>query len=183
MAFSEETKRIVRQKAAFQCCRCRSLGVEIHHIVPQKNGGLDDLDNAAPLCPNCHSDFGDNSEKRKSILEMRNWWYETVDRMYSPVTNSLLKELGDKVENIQKGNTDAMESLKIELKSIISGVIDNMNTQSVGVTASNVMQLSLASSSKLGDGVHANMMCKKCGTRIGLLIGSNNCPNCEEEIS
>ncbi len=60
MAFSEQIKIEVRQKAGYQCCRCRSFGVKIHHIVPQKDGGSDTNDNAAPLCPNCHSDFSDN---------------------------------------------------------------------------------------------------------------------------
>ena len=55
MAFNEDTKREVRQKAAYQCCRCRSFGVEVHHILPQKDGGPDTIDNAAPLCPNCKS--------------------------------------------------------------------------------------------------------------------------------
>ena len=35
---------------------------------------------------------------------------------------------------------------------------------------------------RLADNVHANFQCKKCGTIIGLMIGSNECPNCHTSI-
>jgi len=62
--FSESVKKEVREKAAFRCCRCHSIGVEVHHIIPKKDGGTADIDNEAPLCPNCHDWFGDNPKKR-----------------------------------------------------------------------------------------------------------------------
>jgi hypothetical protein len=76
MPFTEKTKLKVRKKAAFQCCRCKGIGVEIHHIVPESDGGDDSINNAAPLCAKCHADFGDNIKKRKEIRQMRDWWYE-----------------------------------------------------------------------------------------------------------
>ena len=40
-----------------RCCLCDRLhGVQVHHIVPVEGGGSDHVDNAIPLCPNCHSD-------------------------------------------------------------------------------------------------------------------------------
>src|SRR5437016_1760860 len=42
---------------------------------PQAQGGSDDIDNAAPLCQNCHARFGANPEKRTEIRLMRDWWY------------------------------------------------------------------------------------------------------------
>ena len=45
MSFSEKVKKEVNEKAAFQCCRCRVIGVQIHHIIPTKDGGSDDIDN------------------------------------------------------------------------------------------------------------------------------------------
>lgn len=75
MSFSETLKKKVRERANFRCCRCQEIGVEIHHIVPKSEGGLDTEENAAPLCPNCHSGYGGNTEKRKEIREMRDSWY------------------------------------------------------------------------------------------------------------
>src|SRR4051794_1649538 len=67
MPFSEKVREQVRFKAAFRCCICGEIGIEVHHIVPQGKGGEDTLHNAAPLCPNCHAWFGDNPRKRKEI--------------------------------------------------------------------------------------------------------------------
>ncbi|MGO9371071.1 MAG: HNH endonuclease [Syntrophobacteraceae bacterium] len=47
--------------------------MEIHHIVPEPQGGPGTIDNAAPLCAKHHADFGDNPHKRKVIREMRDW--------------------------------------------------------------------------------------------------------------
>jgi len=88
--FPESIKKLVKAKAHFQCCRCRNIGVEVHHIIPQKDGGPNNFDNAAPLCKNCHTDFGDNPMKRKEIKEMRDWWYKKCDEMYKSIV--ILKE-------------------------------------------------------------------------------------------
>src|SRR5437016_3298747 len=82
MPFSEAIKLDVRRKAAFRCCRCHDIGVEVHHILPEESGGTDDEDNAAPLCPNCHDKFGANPVKRKEIRQMRDWWFEVVAEKY-----------------------------------------------------------------------------------------------------
>lgn len=88
--FSEKTKQMVREKAHFRCCRCQHVSIEVHHIIPQEHHGKDDFDNAAPLCANCHTDFGDNPEKRKEIRQMRDWWYKICEEMYKNVI--VLKE-------------------------------------------------------------------------------------------
>jgi hypothetical protein len=49
MAFTETLKLTVKRKAHFSCCLCHSLGVEVHHIVPQAEGGPDTEDHAAPF--------------------------------------------------------------------------------------------------------------------------------------
>jgi 5-methylcytosine-specific restriction endonuclease McrA len=76
MSFSEAVKTDVKRRTHFQCCLCRSLGVEVHHIVPQSGDGPDVEENAAPLCPSCHEIYGANPEKRKVIREARELWYE-----------------------------------------------------------------------------------------------------------
>ncbi len=76
MAFNESIITKVRKSAHFQCCICNVLGVEVHHVVPQEEGGSDTEDNAAPLCPSCHETYGANPTKRKFIKEARDLWYE-----------------------------------------------------------------------------------------------------------
>ncbi len=73
MDFTEQVKKEVKERAAFRCCRCQQIGIHVHHIIPQENGGSSDMDNAAPLCPNCHDYFGANPQKRKEITQMRDW--------------------------------------------------------------------------------------------------------------
>ena len=83
MAFPESLKLIVKKKANFSCCICYDKYVEIHHIIPNEDGGPDSEDNAAPLCPSCHEKFGANPTKRKFIRETRDYWYELCEKKYS----------------------------------------------------------------------------------------------------
>ena len=81
------------------CCRCREIGVDVHHIIPLSKGGSDKIDNAAPLCQNCHDRYGDNPTKRKVIKQMRDWWYEVVKEKYLP-NDAFLKKLAELDKNI-----------------------------------------------------------------------------------
>jgi hypothetical protein len=78
MAFSERVKSVAKHQSAHRCCVCHATFVEVHHILPQEHGGSDDLDNAAPLCANCHDLYGGNPDKRKSIRQMRDSWWKTI---------------------------------------------------------------------------------------------------------
>lgn len=80
MAFSEKTKLIAKKSACFHCVICHRAFVEVHHIVPQSEGGSDDIENAVALCAGCHDLYGGNPEKRKQIREMRNHWYELMEK-------------------------------------------------------------------------------------------------------
>lgn len=62
MPFSEKDKLEVKHKSAFRCCMCENFtpSIQIHHIIPQEEGGADDIDNAAPLCALCHDSYGGN---------------------------------------------------------------------------------------------------------------------------
>lgn len=97
MAFSEELKLNIKKKSHFSCCLCHALGIEIHHIVPQAEGGPDTEDNAAPLCPTCHEIYGANPQKRKFIRETRDFWYELcADRFKGDA--GILNEISQKVD-------------------------------------------------------------------------------------
>jgi hypothetical protein len=77
---------------------CQGLFIEVHHIIPESQGGPDSEDNAAPLCASCHAAFGGNPDKRKTIREMRDFWYERCDkRMESEQRSPELTDLFSKV--------------------------------------------------------------------------------------
>ena len=88
MSFSESLKKKIRKQSQGHCCICKNFPVEIHHIIPQAEGGSDNEDNAAPLCPNCHTTHGDNPKMRKQIRERRDDWLEHC-RIQSAVTAKL----------------------------------------------------------------------------------------------
>jgi hypothetical protein len=113
MSFSEILKSKVRKKAHFSCCLCKAIGIEVHHIVPQEQGGPDTEDNAAPLCPSCHETYGANPEKRKFIREARDLWYEICEKRYAP-DSSKLDDIKKALEKMV--SYDDFQRFKEELK-------------------------------------------------------------------
>lgn len=101
MAFSEKIKSKVKRLSHQTCCVCKTIGIEIHHIIPQSEKGPDTLDNAAPLCPSCHEIYGQNPTKRKFIRETRDIWYDICEKRYGAYP-SKIEEILSKVENIHK---------------------------------------------------------------------------------
>ena len=84
MAFSEALKKEVRKKSDGHCAVCHKPIVEIHHIKPQAENGEDTFDNAIALCAGCHDLYGDSPSKRKQLKEMRDNWYEEVEKRKQP---------------------------------------------------------------------------------------------------
>lgn len=185
MGFSESIKLEVKRKAAFQCCRCRYVGVEVHHIIPQEYGGSDDIDNAAPLCANCHAHFGGNPEKRKEIRQMRDWWYEVVSSQLKGIQNSALlgqiAELNEKI-NVISANQDRQDlkfqtdfrEIKDALKSMSDKYIDSMTPSTAVATASGIVNTVLTGT---GSNVLTTFRCWKCGRQTDLQY-SSICPTC-----
>lgn len=57
MSFDQKEAEALLVDAGRMCCLCGKLhSVQLHHIVPKEDGGTDDIDNAIPLCPNCHDE-------------------------------------------------------------------------------------------------------------------------------
>lgn len=145
MAFSESVKLKVKHLAAFKCCRCQNIGIQIHHITPQEYGGKDELDNAAPLCPNCHDYFGANPVKRKEIKEMRDWWYERVKLMYQQPDYRLLAQVNDKVERLLRSDSDrkkGIDSLKKILKTVAESAIKDLTLETAPEAATFITDIS-----------------------------------------
>jgi hypothetical protein len=113
MSFQEKVEIEVKELAAFRCCKCQSIGVEVHHIIPGKEGGSKDIDNAVPLCAKCHADFADIPQKREEIQQMRDWRYKTAAEMFSP--RSDLAHLELKINDLvpaRQQNSEGLGNLK-----------------------------------------------------------------------
>lgn len=147
MSFSSQIINQVKEKAAFKCCRCQSIGIEVHHIIPQRDKGPDTLENAAPLCPNCHSWFGDNSIKRKEITHMRDWWFKVVEKQYSPndINYKLFSEINAKIEALTTNQDKALIDLKETLKNAALETIDQMTVGTARTTASGIANATVTS--------------------------------------
>jgi hypothetical protein len=75
---SEEIKIEVIALSNNRCCVCQTPFVQLHHIDgdPSKN----DIDNIAPLCPNCHSQAHSNNRLTSNLTAsrvktLRGKWY------------------------------------------------------------------------------------------------------------
>jgi len=118
MPFSEEQRALVRKRGHFRCCFCHAIGVEIHHIIPTADSGLDTEDNAAPLCPSCHETYGANPVKRKFIREARDVWYELCARSV-PFPAEELKAISQTLQQV--ATKDDLARLSIQNSIYVLG--------------------------------------------------------------
>jgi len=198
MGFTENQKQKVKEKAAFKCCRCRTVGVQIHHIKPKKDGGLDEDDNAAPLCPNCHDYYGDNPSKRKEIKQMREWWYQTVSKMYPDRSKDFesLRTMDTKFEliansiseNEQKWELE-FNDLKQDLKKLSGALIENVNSETAFVITPNIIGPFSSNEGKESESHYlifekSEITCSNCGK---VFEGYKNslyiCPHCSNTFN
>jgi hypothetical protein len=111
--FSEKIKNEVKRRAHYKCCMCEEITVDVHHIIPEKDGGTDDIDNAAPLYGHYHDLYGDNPMMRKTTRRRRDLWYELCEKSeqksdFTPVLKKMdglfgkLKDLEDNQEEQRK---------------------------------------------------------------------------------
>lgn len=175
MPFSEELKLKVKQRAFFQCCLCKALYVEVHHIVPETEKGPDTEENAAPLCPSCHETYGANPVKRKFIREVRDFWYQLCAKRFktegqnNQVLSGLIENAASKADLL-----NVKDAILADIQKKLESAIERPNT-TVNETKTAVASVSTI----LGPGVSANRKCNHCGTQIGLFIGDQgHCPNC-----
>lgn len=186
MSFTEKLKDKVRKKSHYQCCVCKELFIDIHHIIPESENGPDDIDNAAPLCAKCHRQFGNNPDHRKTIRGMRDLWYKICKTRYKdnysqPIFEKL-DSLGQEIIAIKDDKVKEsaiLEDIKKEICKLRDKEQENIKSSS----SVEEIQSESITATKLGSGVHANVHCNKCNTTIGLLVGTDNCPNCGNPIN
>lgn len=189
MSFPEKIKKEVMKKAGYHCCVCHrsAVSVEVHHIIPQAEGGDDSIENAAPLCPSCHSDYGGNPEKRTRIKQMRDWWYETTAQMYASKITSpehlngihkSLQKLNIKQNSIlkkQDKHDSDLEDLRVHLKAISNNMIDSMTPATSDITTSSIVSAAVSSIRPTKDN---EVTCNRCGSLID--VRNDFCPRCNQ---
>jgi len=112
---------------------------------------------------------------------MRDWWYLQVEEKHagSGANLAVLSAIDSKLEDIRHNQGAELRNLKEMLRKVSNETIDGITPQTAAVASSFIANASDAASSvRLGDRVHSNVVCRRCNTRIGLLIGANACPNC-----
>jgi Fe2+ or Zn2+ uptake regulation protein len=190
MPFPQSVKDGVLRMAAFRCCRCEKIGgVEVHHIIPEEFGGSDDIDNAAPLCPNCHTDFGDNPKKRKEITKLRDWWYQVAKAKYPTKVIGVekLDEINEKIGRYEKGLSDIGE-IKAMLRPLLDNLMNTLTPSTASKAASSIVDTVVSSTGmstipvpKVHGTGHSVIMCKECGAFVD--VEGNYCSKCGTKLN
>jgi hypothetical protein len=175
MAFNESLKLSVKKRSHFSCCLCHSLYVEVHHIIPEEEGGPDIEDNAAPLCPSCHETYGANQDKRKFIREARDFWYELCGKRFASEADKL-EEISKRIE--RAATKEDVNQLIDKITELVENIKNNPQKNEQQKKQELAGFTGMLGTTPLG-GVSVGRQCKHCGTTIGLFIGDRgSCPDC-----
>lgn len=141
MSFPDELKEKLLLWCDRRCCLCKKgsdLLIQVHHIVPQADGGGDDEDNAMPLCFDCHgkvhlaSHSGGTMFKTNELKKRRNQVYDECTRHLVPIlryhvhqTNLQLPWVGFTLSH--DGNAPSVKAI-VKLDTYVNGQsADNPN--------------------------------------------------------
>lgn len=146
MAFSQEIRTKTLLWCDRHCCLCKKacgVNIEIHHIMPQSKGGSDEIDNAIPLCFDCHSDVErynsehprGNKYKSDELRARREQVYEEFTRHLVPplryeITQIIPVDNGQHVRNFPDVGfviRHAGDSLPVKVRVVVESL---MNKQS-----------------------------------------------------
>ena len=134
-----------KKRAQFVCVVCGHPFVEVHHIVPEADGGPNEIENAAPLCAGCHDLYGGNPEKRKTIRQMRDAWFEHCEKAPK---HSAVCALSEQLDNMRSRlrQTELTQLKQDELLSEIKTALTSFHqSQAAHVsTAKSLAELSQA---------------------------------------
>ncbi len=141
MDFSEALKKKVRKKSHGFCCMCKEpWDVEIHHVIPQEEDGPATEDNAAPLCGRCHNLFGANPQKRKTIREHRDVWYEICENRFT-----LDATWANKIASGMDSTTEQLASIQGTLLHLMAEVSSKDDASSFGESYNGMIGMEFAS--------------------------------------
>jgi len=80
---------------------------------------------------------------------MRDWWYEQVGRMYSPMDwemlgrmNGMLQKIDEKIDSISEaqGKNQVIDELKNQLKQFVEKEIDRITLETAQVVSSTLVR-------------------------------------------
>ena len=194
MPFPEKVKTEARMKAHFKCVVCRATPfVDVHHIIPEGEGGPNTLDNAAPLCAGCHDLYGNNPDKRKQLRQMRDQWYEICEIRYS---DSDIRFYMDKLEKIDQGlckidkaMNEKEDSQTQILQGIQTGLSELMKRAGESIRTAPTFDVVSSTSGYVGTAlsmagtVHVHARCAYCQTQFAMKLDTSPCPVCGKPFS
>jgi hypothetical protein len=108
MPFSHDVAERALLDCGRHCCICHKFcgsKMELHHIVPEAEGGEDTYENCVPLCFDCHAEvkaYNPKHPKGRKYTESelrghRDRWYEKVRNSHAVTTNPDYVELDRKL--------------------------------------------------------------------------------------
>ena len=139
MAFDERTRTRALLWADRHCCLCKracGVNIEVHHLTPINDGGSDEIDNAIPLCFDCHSDvMRYNTEhprgtkyKVEELKARRDQVYEEFTRHLVPpvevqITQALPSGQSREFPDIGFALTHRGDSLPVRVRVLVESVV------------------------------------------------------------
>ena len=128
MPFSQKDVETALVLCGRNCCLCHRFcgtNIELHHIVPEGKGGLDVLDNAIPLCFDCHAEvehYNPQHPRGRKFTESelkahRDAWYAKVATSEgalraSPEHTNMDRTLFSKIRQMLPSDGDGISFLR-----------------------------------------------------------------------
>ena len=107
MAFSEDVRSKVLLWSDRHCCLCKKacgVNIEVHHLIPEEQNGGDEIDNAIPLCFECHGSVQHYNSKhpigtKYKVDELR----KRRDQVYDEFTRHLVPPIHYEITQALQG--------------------------------------------------------------------------------
>ena len=144
MGFSPKIRTKVLLWSDRHCCLCKKpcdTNIEVHHIVPEADGGSNGIENAIPLCFDCHgrvhnykgSQSLGNKYKPEELKVRRNQVYEEFTRhlvppIYYAITQTISEKKKRKLPDVGFVISNLGDSLPVKAKVKVSFVVPNKKT-------------------------------------------------------
>ncbi len=203
MPFTDKTRWEVKRRAHFKCCWCQQLkgSLDAHHIIPESEGGTNDIDNAAPLCKECHDTYGSNPSKRTEIRKRRDFWYEKCETILKHESIEQLEETFKIIQKTYVEYEERLENVENNVKTLqqknnywfdinqklISELSDASDEKKSKIfqqiaSTSNIIASGTATIAEVSGNVNviADYFCPKCGSPTINRTGTNReCVRCK----
>lgn len=135
MPFKDDIKNKVLLWSDRHCCFCKKQcgdNIEVHHIIPEAEGGGNDWDNAIPLCYDCHGIVGHynknhpkgNKIKEEELKLRRNQVFDEFTRHLIPLIHYKITEKGRDFPDVGFILQHMGNALPVKVKIILEIVKD-----------------------------------------------------------